>query len=133
MRSTAILTVAAATALWAATAFAGEKIKLPTGSPALAPHVTAAVDQGTATVQNVAFGRRMARRGYYGYTPYYSYRPYYGGYGYGYGGYYTRPYYGYSYYSPGWSYGPGWGYGGWGPGYGGLGVGPMARMGGWYW
>jgi hypothetical protein len=135
MKGTMILAAVAATALSSTAVFASERIKLPTASAAEKPQMTTAVSHDVAPVTNVAW----ARRGYYGgYAPYRAYRPYYGGYGYGYGGYYTRPYYGYSY------YGPGWGYGGWGPGVGigvgrpwgpgiGLGVGPVARFGGGYW
>lgn len=131
MRRLTILAAIAALPLCVTTSLAGDKIKLPT-APANTPRVMTAVDHQEAPVTNVAYGRRAYRRGYYGYgyTPYYAYRPYYGGYGYGYGGYYTRPYYGYSYYAPGW----GGYYGGWGPGFGvGIGVAPMARLGGWYW
>lgn len=126
MRNTTTYAALAATALWATTALAGETVKQPT-APVPTPQITMAVSHGAATVSDVGW-RRARRNGYYGYRPYYSYRPYYGGYGYGYGGYYTRPYYGYSYYAPG------WGYAGWGPGYGlGWGVAPVAPFGGWYW
>lgn len=135
MRSSTIFAAIAAMALGATTTvLGGEKIKLPTGPAKAVPQVTTAIDHGTAPITNVAYPLRAWRNGYAyygGYSPYYSYRPYYGGYGYGYGGYYTRPYYGYSYYTPGWAYGPGVGVSV-GPGVG-IGVGPVARLGGWYW
>lgn len=121
MRNSTIFAAIAAAALCTAPAWGSEKIKLPSGPQTATPHVTAAVDHGSTPITNVGFGRRAARRGYYGggWGPYYSYRPYYYGPSYGYygGGYYSRPYYGYSYSSPGWyGYGPGPGmaFGTWG-------------------
>ncbi|HVX11905.1 MAG TPA: hypothetical protein VHC22_12045 [Pirellulales bacterium] len=136
MKRFTVMTALGALLLCGTTAVGGEKISLPTGKAAAKPQMTATAERGTAPITNVRYyGWRGGRRGYYGYG---AYRPYYGGYGYGYGGYYTRPYYGYSYYSPGWGYGfgPGVGIGvgpAWGPGVG-VGIGPMARFGGgWYW
>lgn len=137
MRRTAIVAAFVAAAVWSGAAFAGEKIKIPTGPAGTHPQVTTAIQHGKSPVTNANWARRAWRNGYGGYyAPYYSYRPYYGGYGFGNGGYYTRPYYGYPYYTPGWygGYGHGGlGYGGWG-GYNGFG-GPLAygRVGGWYW
>jgi hypothetical protein len=134
MKRSTIFAAMAAVMLCTTTTFGGEKIKLPVAASTSQPQVTTAVDRGATSITNVV----LPRRAYYGgYRPYYAYRPYYGGYGYGYGGYYTRPYYGYSYYAPGWGYGWGPGVGvtvgrPWGPGIG-IGYGPVARFGGLYW
>jgi hypothetical protein len=129
MKRISICAATVAAFLWSPTAFAGEKIKLPSGPAKATPQVSTAIQDGRTPVTNVDWARRAYRNGYYGgYSPYYAYRPYYGVYTPSYARYYTRPYYGYSYYAPSWYYG------GWAPGVT-FGVGPYAygQFGGLYW
>jgi hypothetical protein len=71
MKRMTLCAAVVAAALWGSTAFAGEKIRLPSGPAKATPQVTTAIDRGQVPVTNVNWARRAWRNGWYG-APYYS-------------------------------------------------------------